>query len=80
MIPCEREMIRERVRLGFNRYEIFATPINENDYSGSWHCPVCNRGDRSTIKYRRPAAALEWARNCIAVHHAATHPEAADIA
>jgi hypothetical protein len=80
MIPRERETIRERVRLGFNRYEIIATPVGDNDYAGAWRCPLCNRGDRSANRHPRPAAALEWARNCVDIHHAATHPEPADIA
>ncbi len=73
-----REVIRERIRLGHNRYELIAAPVEESHYIASWRCPVCNRGDRSSIQYRRIAVALEWARNSVAVHHAATHPELTD--
>lgn len=78
MTTPDREAIRERIRLGYNRYEIVATPVDENDYIAAWRCPLCNRGDRSMIRHRRPAAALEWARSCVAVHHAATHSERSD--
>lgn len=73
-----REAIREPIRLGFNRYELIASPVGESDYRGAWRCTLCKRGERSAISHPRPAAALEWARNCVIVHHLATHPEPDD--
>jgi hypothetical protein len=73
MVVGVRQAIRESIRVDRCRYEISAVPVDENDYLGEWRCPHCGRGEQSAIRHPRSASALEWARNCVSVHHAVTH-------
>ena len=75
MSSIQRSPIREVLRIGPNRYDVSAAPVDEFDYEGAWRCALCKRGDSSATTHRRPSTALEWARNCVAVHHAATHAD-----
>lgn len=43
------------------------------EFVGSWHCPTCNRGDASPLRYRDPATIRLWARHCLEVHHLLVH-------
>lgn len=73
MVSSIRHAIRESIAVDRFRYELIAVPTGGNDYLGEWHCAICRLGDTSAISHPRTASALEWARNCVTVHHNSTH-------
>jgi hypothetical protein len=73
MVYSVRQVVREMIRVDRYRYELVALPVDGNDYLGEWRCSICGRGGKSFVSHPHPSSALEWARNCVSVHHNSTH-------
>jgi hypothetical protein len=69
----QHSVVRRHMKLDGVQYELLAISVDEDEYQATWRCPKCNVGGASKLTYTRPEAAIEWARNCAAVHEVEVH-------
>jgi hypothetical protein len=63
---------RERVTLGNIAYHVRVVAAS-GGYRGQWTCTACGQSGQSAVNATGEAAALCWAKDGLAVHHAAAH-------
>jgi hypothetical protein len=69
------EIHRETYKLEAMKYDILISPSSDGAFHGEWQCPSCDRGDVSAVRLPDEKAARQWARHCVAIHHALVHSE-----
>jgi hypothetical protein len=57
------------------QYDILISPTADGAFHGEWHCSSCDRGDASAMRLPDEKSAAQWARHCLAIHHALVHAE-----
>ena len=69
------EVQREKFQLEGTKYDILISPTSDGAFHGEWHCSSCDRGDVSAARLPDEKSARQWARHCLAIHHALAHAE-----
>jgi len=77
--PLPKTVARERVIIDGVAYKIRVT-ANDHGHRGAWTCTECGLKGQSALDLAGEAAALCWAKDSLAVHHAAVHAVEADPA
>jgi hypothetical protein len=68
---------RERVTHGRVVYHVQVFAVADG-YRGKWSCTACGQNGQSAVNAAGEAAALCWAKDGLAVHHAAAHANEAE--
>lgn len=66
---------REAFKLEGMKYDILVHRQESGDFSGEWYCSACDRGDVCPSRQPTEDWLRQWARHCIAIHHALEHME-----
>jgi hypothetical protein len=69
------ELQREKFQIEGMKYDILISHAGSGDFHGEWHCSRCDRGDVSANRLPNEKSARQWARHCVAIHHALVHAE-----
>lgn len=69
------ELHRDKYQLEGRKYDILVSPTSDGAFHGEWYCDDCHRGDISASRMPDEKSARQWARHCVAIHHALVHIE-----